>query len=202
MAPILELVRDYGTFVYLLLFAYCALKSGSLPVFAGYAAQAGALDVVVVALATFAGGYLGDEARFAVARRYGEGWQRKSPRFRSLMASGQRLMERYGSAYIFLYRYPKGMRTIGALPIGLGQMDWPKFTVQNAASAAFWTGTLVGVGYLFGAQVERAVEAGWGAASVALLVAFALVVAIAWWRLNRSLGPARASDERLAQPQG
>ncbi len=102
------------------------------------------------------------------------------------MESGQRLMVRYGGAYIFLYRYPKGMRTIGALPIGLGQMDWPKFTVLNGASAALWTGTLVGVGYLFGAQVERAVEAGWGAASVALLVAFAVVVTIAWWRLDRA----------------
>ncbi len=27
MEPVLDLVRDYGTFVYLLLFAYCALKS-------------------------------------------------------------------------------------------------------------------------------------------------------------------------------
>jgi membrane-associated protein len=42
METVLALVRDYGTAVYVLLFAYCALKSGSLPLFAGYAAQTGA----------------------------------------------------------------------------------------------------------------------------------------------------------------
>ncbi|SEO03991.1 hypothetical protein SAMN05216227_104131 [Pseudorhodobacter antarcticus] len=65
----LALINEYGTLIYLLLFGYCALKSGSLPLFGGYAAQAGALDVGLVAVVVFAGGYLGDEARFAVARR-------------------------------------------------------------------------------------------------------------------------------------
>lgn len=40
----LTLISQYGTLVYLLLFAYCALKSGSLPLFGGYAAHTGALD--------------------------------------------------------------------------------------------------------------------------------------------------------------
>lgn len=63
MEAIISLISQYGTLVYLLLFGYCALKSGSLPLFGGYAAQAGALDVALVAVATFAGGYLGDELR-------------------------------------------------------------------------------------------------------------------------------------------
>jgi membrane protein DedA with SNARE-associated domain len=40
-----------------------------LPLFAGIAAQAGTLDVVAVAAASFAGGTLGDEARYWTARR-------------------------------------------------------------------------------------------------------------------------------------
>ena len=35
----LALINEYGTLIYLLLFGYCALKSGSLPLFGGYAAQ-------------------------------------------------------------------------------------------------------------------------------------------------------------------
>jgi hypothetical protein len=119
METVLALVRDYGTAVYVLLFAYCALKSGSLPLFAGYAAQTGALDVATVAAATFAGGYLGDEARFAVARRYGHRLSTGRPRMARLIARGTDLLDRYGLIYLFLYRYPKGMRTIGALPVGL-----------------------------------------------------------------------------------
>lgn len=57
MEGVLALIEQYGLLVYLLLFGYCALKSGWLPLFAGYAAHTGALYVGFVALATFMGGY-------------------------------------------------------------------------------------------------------------------------------------------------
>lgn len=182
METILALINDYGTLVYLLLFGYCALKSGALPLFGGYAAQVGALDVGLVAVASFAGGYLGDEARFAFARRYGVGFLESKPRLYALMQKARALLERYGAAYIFLYRYPKGMRTIGALPVGLTPMTWHKFTVLNGASALLWAGLLVGAGYVFGAAIEQAVRDGWGIASVALLVVFVMAVVLAWRR--------------------
>jgi membrane protein DedA with SNARE-associated domain len=185
METILALVRDYGTAVYLLLFAYCALKSGSLPLFAGYAAQTGALDVATVAAATFAGGYLGDEARFSLARRYGHRLSTGRPRIARLIARGTDLLDRYGLFYVFLYRYPKGMRTIGALPVGLTTMRWQSFTALNAASAALWTGLLVGAGFVFGKTLEQAVASNWAAASVLLLLAFAGLTGWLWWRASR-----------------
>ncbi len=185
METILALVRDYGMAVYVLLFGYCALKSGSLPLFAGYAAQAGALDVAGVAAASFAGGYLGDEARFALARRYGDGLARGRPRLARIMENGKRLLAQYGVAYVFLYRYPKGMRTIGALPLGLTDMRWPVFTALNGASATLWAGLLVGAGYVFGQQIERAVASNWAAGSVILLAAFLALTGLAWWRVSR-----------------
>lgn len=60
MEGVLALIEQYGLLVYLLLFGYCALKSGWLPLFAGYAAHTGALYVGFVALVTFMGGYLVD----------------------------------------------------------------------------------------------------------------------------------------------
>jgi membrane-associated protein len=193
METVLALVRDYGTAVYLLLFAYCALKSGSLPLFAGYAAQTGALDVTTVAAATFAGGYLGDEARFALARRYGHRLSTGRPRIARLIAQGTQLLDRYGLIYLFLYRYPKGMRTIGALPVGLTAMRWQSFTALNAASAALWTVLLVGAGFVFGQTLERAVASNWAAASVVLLVVFAGATAWLWWRASR-LAPVQPAD--------
>ena len=182
---LLELVADYGTWIYGLLFVYCAVKSGSLPLFAGYAAQAGALELVPVIIASFAGGYLGDEVRFAVAKRYGISWSSRWPWLYRAMTAAKVLVARYGWAYVFLYRYPKGMRTVGAFPMGLGPLSWPPFTVLNAASAGLWTSILVGLGFVFGAQVEQAVEAGWGLASTVLLLVMILVIAFAWWRINR-----------------
>lgn len=185
MEAILALIQDYGVVIYFLLFGYCALKSGALPLFGGYAAQAGALDPGLVAVATFAGGYLGDELRFAVARRYGAGFLASKPRLNRLMAKATAMLARHGSAYIFLYRYPKGMRTIGALPVGLTDMRWRKFTALNGASALLWTGLLVGAGYFFGSMIEQAVRNGWGMASVLLLGLFIGATLLAWRRLSR-----------------
>lgn len=189
MDAFLALLNEYGTAVYLLLFAYCAFKSGALPLFAGYAAQTGALDVAIVAAVTFAGGYLGDEARFAFARRYGDGFARRRPRLNRLLETARTLLDRYGAAYIFLYRYPKGMRTIGALPVGLTDMAWARFTLLNGASAMLWTAVLVSAGYVFGAAIREAVESGWGTASVVTLIVFVGITALAWRRVSRMATP-------------
>ncbi len=178
MEQILALVADYGTFSYVLLFGYSALKSGSLPLFAGIAAQAGALDVAIVGAAAFAGGYLGDEARYWTARRYGKALSARPGRLSALLARATDLLERYGRWYMFLYRYPKGLRTVGAFPVGLTDMRWFEFTALNGASALLWAGTLVGAGYLFGETISRAVEANFGLASAAMLVGILVVLTV------------------------
>jgi len=163
--------------VYGLLFLYSALKSGALPFYAALAAAAGGLDLVAVSVASFLGGYLGDELRFAVARRYTGKISFKNARLQRGLRVAIALMEAYGPRYIFLYRYPKGMRTIGAFPVGLSTMPWREFTVLNAASALLWVIILVGGGYLFGQQVGDLVQNGWGTVSVLLLLA---MVGLAW----------------------
>lgn len=154
MEDMLDLIQQYGLLVYLLLFGYCALKSGWLPLFAGYAAHTGALDVGYVALAAFMGGYLGDELRFALARTYGTTWLEKPNRLGRLFKTASELANRYGTAYIFLYRYPKGLRTIGALPIGLTSISWRRFSLLNACSALAWVVVLVGGGFTFGTTFD------------------------------------------------
>ena len=168
--------------VYAILFGYCALKSGALPLLAGVIAQQGALDPVWVAVSAFLGGYLGDEARFAIARAYGDRLFASRPRVRRWIDQAAAVLDRHGAAYIFLYRYPKGMRTIGAFPVGLSAIEWRVFTVLNAASAFLWASTLVGFGYLLGDQIAAAAESWWGMVSVALLIAFLVV---SWWAFRR-----------------
>ncbi len=41
METVFQLLQDYGAAVYVILFLYCVLKSGALPLFGGYAAQQG-----------------------------------------------------------------------------------------------------------------------------------------------------------------
>jgi len=184
MQELLDLIREYGTLVYVLLFAYCVVKSGILPLFAGYAAQVGALDIAMVATATLAGGYLGDEIRFYVARSHGTGFLQKRPRLAYLAAKASTLLERYGPAYIFIYRYPKGLRTVGALPVGLTSIEWGKFTVLNFASAALWVVLLVGGGYAFGELIEQSIAGTWAAFSIIALLVFAGIVIFMFTRVT------------------
>lgn len=179
MEQLLNWIEINQSLVYFLLFGYCALKSGALPLLAGVLVQQAALDLTPVLLATFLGGYLGDEVRFYVARRYGGGLFATKPKWRAYVDRARLAMERHGAVYMFLYRYPKGMRTIGALPVGLSEMPWLKFTILNALSAALWCGLLVGLGLALGEQVTQAAESWWGVGSVVLLIAFILASMIA-----------------------
>ncbi len=187
MDTILNIIRDYGLLSYVILFLYCGLKSGSLPLFAGVAANLGALDLHMVAISVFLGGYLGDELRFYLGHKYGVANLAKNQRYQDALSIAKRVLDRYGISYIFLYRYPKGMRTIGALPVTLTDMPWPVFTSLNAASAIVWTAVLVGLGYAFGAALEQFVGAYWGLASVALLGLFMLLSYAAWRRIQATL---------------
>lgn len=180
MEGVVDLLEQYGLLVYLLLFGYCALKSGWLPLFAGYAAHIGALDVSLVVFATFMGGYLGDELRFALARTYGVSWLEKPNRLGRLFKTASELANRYGAAYIFLYRYPKGLRTIGALPIGLTSINWRYFSLLNACSALVWVIVLVGGGYTFGATFDSLGIENLTALSILLLCIFLLTLYRLW----------------------
>ena len=180
MEEFLALLNEYGTVVYLVLFGYCALKSGWLPLFAGYAAHTGALEVSAVALVTFAGGYLGDELRFMAARTYGTRWLERDGVMGNLFQRAKVLADKHGPFYIFLYRYPKGLRTIGALPLGLTSLSWVRFTLLNASSALLWVAVLVGGGYTFGATFEAMGATSLTAVSVLLLVVFLIAFYRVW----------------------
>lgn len=186
MDVLLNLLDEYGHLAYVLLFLYCAMKSGALPLFAGMAAQYGYLDLSLVMLVVFCGGYLGDELRFYWVRRYGEGFITTRPRLAKLASNAKLLLDRYGLIYMFIYRYPKGMRTIGAIPVALTEIKWIKFTCLNAASAALWTALLTGAGFVFGRTLENLVSQQWGVFSVVLLFIFLALSYLGWRTVNVS----------------
>ncbi|MGC9494225.1 DedA family protein [Vibrio genomosp. F10] len=185
METVTGLLEDYGVLVYALLFLYCALKSGWLPLFAGYAAYLGALELPWVALATFLGGYLGDEIRFWVAKTYGIAWVDRSTTFGRLFEKSAALAQKYGTAYIFIYRYPKGLRTIGALPLGLTDIKWRKFTLLNMSSATLWVVVMVGGGFFFGETFDTLGIENLTTVSVLLLLVFLLSLLRVWTRDKR-----------------
>ena len=174
-----DFFSQYGRWIYIALFAYCFVKSGILPLLAGYASAIGYLDVWLVMAAAFGGSWVGDEARFFVARRYRESLPRWPWLTRQIKIATS-LLEKFGAWYIFLYRYPKGVRTVGALPMGLTRIPWAKFTTLNAASSALWAALLIGSGYFLGEVVAKEARNYALAASLVLFVIFSAAFALIW----------------------
>lgn len=198
METILSIISDYGVLSYAILFLYCGLKSGALPLFAGIAAHLGALDIEWVVAVVLLGAYLGDELRFFLGRKYGVENLSANARYQQSVHAAKLLLDRYGKAYIFMYRYPKGMRTIGSLPVALTNMTWPVFSALNFASAMTWTAVLVGSGYWFGSALDEFVGDNWGIFSVALLCVFLGMSYFAWRQLDKITQQAALEQVRAA----
>ncbi|WP_227711695.1 DedA family protein [Sneathiella sp. P13V-1] len=196
MDVIENIIRDYGVGIYLIIFGYCFLKSGLLPLLAGYGAQLGWLDTPSVISAVILGGYLGDELRFYLSRKYGLSLVNNRPRIKSMFLRAQSMFEKYGALYILLYRYPKGMRTIGALPIGITDIAWAHFTVLNALSTLIWACLLVGGGYLFGAKLETYLLEIWQELAVIMFIAFVIWIVVLW---RRTTIPENTSNKLFSQ---
>mgnify|MGYP002652149595 CR=1 FL=1 len=64
-------------------------------------------------------------------------------------------MERRPTAFIFIFRFLYGLRTISPIAIGTTAVPHWRYTTINAVSAALWGVIFTGIGYLFGDAFER-----------------------------------------------
>lgn len=187
LAQILDLIRSQGDAVYALIVSGSAWNSLLLPLFAGYAAKLDALAYAPVVAAVWAGGFLGDELRFWLARRYGSALFEQMPRIRGGVERAARVIDRHGDWLVFVYRYPHGIRGLAAFAFGLSKMARLRYSALNFLSAGVWANLVVGTGYAFGHLSDKALGEAATQAALGLLLAF---LALAWFlskRLEKSL---------------
>jgi membrane-associated protein len=157
------LVANYGTWVYLILFAiiYCEtglvvtpfLPGDSLLFVAGAVAAGGAIDVhslfVVLALASFSG----DNTNYWIGRFVGPRLFRRSGS-RLLnpahLERTQQFYERHGGKTIVIARFVPIVRTFAPFVAGMGRMIYPRFLSYSFAGSILWIGSLTYAGYHFG----------------------------------------------------
>ena len=80
----------------------------------------------------------------------------------------------------FFYIVILGLRTIGALPVGLKAISWRRFSVLNGCSALLWVIVLVGGGYIFGATFDALSVENLTALSLLLLCVFLVTLYRLW----------------------
>ena len=156
-------VRDYGTWVYALLFLIIFVETGfvvmpflpgdSLLFVVGAMCGVGLMDYPMVMGLLVVAAILGDQCNFTIGRYFGpKVFQWENSRFFNKRAFDQAhdFYERYGGVTIIAARFLPFVRTFAPFVAGVADMTRTKFTLFNVVGAVIWVVGIVTVGYFFG----------------------------------------------------
>lgn len=160
-----ELVRDYGMWVYAILFLILFCETGlvvtpflpgdSLLFVAGALAALPSNDLNVhtmVALMVIAA-VIGDAVNYTIGRLFGEKLfsNPNSKVFRrSYLDKTHQFYEKHGGKTIILARFVPIVRTFAPFVAGMGHMSYRHFAAYNVIGALLWVLLFTYAGYLFG----------------------------------------------------
>jgi membrane-associated protein len=167
-AYLTELVAQYGTWVYALLFAIVFAETGlvvapflpgdSLLFAAGALAAAGSLDVRLLLILLTIAAIVGDAVNYAIGRAVGprvfRSVDRESLLHRALnrdhLQRAHEFFEKYGGKAVILARFVPIVRTFVPFVAGAGAMTYSKFALYNVVGGIAWVVICTMAGYAFG----------------------------------------------------
>lgn len=190
LVSFLELIRQNGDAAYGIMFGYSASHALLFGLFGGYAASAGAFDLVTLIVVCALGSFFGDIVRFWIGRRFGTRWLRRWPRLERAVQLAARLADRHHVWMILLHRYPHGIRGVAGIGYGMSSLSWPVFLALNFVAAGMWACAVVGAGYAFGQVSEKLMNDASSGLGLVMLVVF---LGLSWFlskRLENSLARA------------
>jgi membrane-associated protein len=156
-------VRDYGTWVYALLFAIIFVETGlvvmpflpgdSLLFVVGALCGAGLMSLPIAMGLLVVAAILGDQCNYSIGRYFGpKVFQWENSRFFNKKAFDQAhsFYERYGGITIILARFMPFIRTFAPFVGGVAEMSRVKFTLYNIVGAVVWVVGICVAGYFLG----------------------------------------------------
>jgi membrane-associated protein len=191
-----ELVKEYGTWTYLVLFIIIFCETGlvvtpilpgdSLLFAAGAIAALGSLNPhLLVVLLTIAA-VLGDAVNYQIGRYVGPAvFKKEDSRFfkRAHLEKTHAFYERYGGKTIIIARFVPIVRTFAPFIAGVGQMSYRQFALYNVVGAIAWVVIGVYAGYLFGRW--KPVQENFSLIIIAIVFISLLPAAFELWRARR-----------------
>lgn len=167
-----ELTRDYGPWVYGILFTIIFCETGlvvtpflpgdSLLFAVGALAARGMFNVWLISLALIVAGILGDAVNYHIGKYLGPRVFRietgeAKPRTllerllnRKHLARAHVFFEKYGGKAVIIARFVPIVRTFVPFVAGAGAMTYSRFVLYNVVGAVAWVGACVGAGWFFG----------------------------------------------------
>jgi len=188
-----EIVSQYGTWIYAILFAIIFCETGlvvtpflpgdSLLFAAGSLAAVGEMNVhLLFALLTVAA-ILGDTVNYACGYFLGEkALHAEHPRFlkKEYLERTHRFFEKHGGKTIIIARFVPIVRTFAPFVAGAGSMNYPRFFSYNVIGALLWTTSFIYGGYFFGNI--PIVKQNFGVVIVVIIILSIMPGIIEYWR--------------------
>ena len=156
-------VRNYGAWVYALLFAIIFVETGlvvmpflpgdSLLFVVGTMCASGLMSLPLVLALLWLAAVAGNQSNYAIGRYFGPRvFQWESSRWfnRKAFDQAHAFYERYGGITIVAARFMPFVRTFAPFVAGVAQMTRRKFTMYDVSGGALWVGSVTLAGYLFG----------------------------------------------------
>lgn len=181
-ASFMEIVRQHGNAVYTIVFAYAASHSLLMALFAGFAAQAGALAFAPLVGICWIGSFIGDVLRFWIGRRYGTAFLQRFPKVERIANVVTRLTDNHFVWMILAHRYPQGVRSVAGFAYGMSNLSWSAFLPLNLIASGLWAVLVVSIGYGFGQFSEKTLNNAASGLGIAMLIVF---LGLSWYLSRR-----------------
>ena len=157
-----EIIRAYGGWTYVILFAIIFAETGfvvtpflpgdSLLFAAGAFSARGALDPFTLSVLLIIAAVAGDTVNYwighALAPRLASGKLRFIKQ--AHLDKTQHFYEKHGGKTIIIARFVPIVRTFAPFVAGVGAMHYPRFLAYNVIGGAVWVLLFVWAGYFFG----------------------------------------------------
>lgn len=158
-----QVIKDYGTFTYLILFLVLFCETGlvvtpflpgdSLLFAAGTFAALGALDLYWLLMLLYLAPILGDSSNYWIGRIVGPKiFHREDVRFlnRKHLDRTHQFYEKHGGKTVVIARFMPIFRTFAPFVAGIGKMNYLKFVSFSIGGTLAWISCFVLAGYFFG----------------------------------------------------
>jgi membrane-associated protein len=156
-------VRDYGMWVYALLFLIVFVETGlvvmpflpgdSLLFVVGALCGAGLMNFSVACTVLVVAAILGDQCNYTIGRYFGPKvfkWENSRFFNKAAFDRTHHFYERYGGITIVVARFMPFLRTFAPFVAGVAEMSRVKFTLYNVGGALIWVLGICTAGYFLG----------------------------------------------------
>ena len=159
---LLELSRDYGVWMYAILFLIVFCETGlvvtpflpgdSLLFAVGSLAAIGVLDFSAVVVLLIIAAIAGDTANYWAGARVGPTVFQQTSRFfkKEYLDRTHAFYEKHGGKTIIIARFVPIMRTFAPFVAGIGAMTYRTFIVYNIVGGVAWVVSFTLLGFFFG----------------------------------------------------